>query len=271
MTNDIEDVDNLLDKQDYETMNSLGFASTIKRRWRKLHSTFGGVGLYSFCTEQLIERLNLLLQHYNTGSALSKRLSTSLAYLQLQLGTNECSLDLDYSKWGHLAPLSWVKMLWRTLQVCGFELHLEYDTIPFPRVGDRLIMDLAAERLDDRDKVASISRVRGFLQAIFLSDIVTADGKFLEDFALDPERVLGFPRSTYLFPKECPSPDDWKVWSAFWSSATMQNFEPSSPLGKWCNHSHRRWEWHSGRTGEVLYRDLGDGTFQQHSTGMGRG
>lgn len=69
MTNDMEEISSLLDKQDYKTMSSLGVASTIKTGWRKLHSTFGGIGLYSLLTEQLIERLTLLLQHYQTGSS----------------------------------------------------------------------------------------------------------------------------------------------------------------------------------------------------------
>ena len=96
-------------------------------------------------TEQLIERLNLLLQHYRTYSLLSKKLDTSIAYLQIQLGVNGCPFDLDYRDRHYLAPLSWVKMLWRTLQVMGFELHLEYETIPFPRTGDVLMMDKLRE------------------------------------------------------------------------------------------------------------------------------
>ena len=35
MTNDVEDIDHLLDKRDYKTMNYLGVASSIKAGWRK--------------------------------------------------------------------------------------------------------------------------------------------------------------------------------------------------------------------------------------------
>ena len=167
-------------------MNILGVALTIKTGWRKLHSTFGGIGLYNFVTEQLIERLYLLLQHYRTNSALSKKLDISIAYLQLQLGVNVCPFDLDYEDWHYMAPLSWVKMLWRTLQVTGFELHLEYDEIPFPRAGDILIMDKLRELTgNDRDQLKALARVRGSLSAMFLSDLVTTDGKYLEQFAVD--------------------------------------------------------------------------------------
>ena len=141
MTDDGKAVKKLLDKRNHQMMNVLGVASTIKAGWRKLHSIFGGIGLYNFVTEQLIERLYLLLQHYRTSSLLSKKLDVSIAYLQLQLGVNVCPFDLDYEDWHYMAPLSWVKMLWRTLQVTGFEIHLEYDEIPFPRARDFLIID----------------------------------------------------------------------------------------------------------------------------------
>ena len=127
MTDDIEVVNCFLDKLDYLMMNVLGVCCKIKVGWRKLHLTFGGIGLFNFVTEQLIERLNLLLQNYGTDSVLSNKMDTSLAYLQLQLGVNCCPFDLVYDEWHYMAPLSWMKMLWRTLQVTGVELHLDYD------------------------------------------------------------------------------------------------------------------------------------------------
>ena len=38
----------------------------------------------------------------------------------------------------------------------------------------------------DKEDLFSISRVKGKLEVIFLSDMVTADGKHLETFACDP-------------------------------------------------------------------------------------
>ena len=106
MTNDFAEAEEVLDKTDYQLLNVLGIASTVKKGWQRIHSTFGRFGLFRFATKQLIERLNLLLQHYNTGSSLSKKLDVSLRYLQLQLGTNTCPLDLPYDIWTYLTPLS---------------------------------------------------------------------------------------------------------------------------------------------------------------------
>ena len=90
-------------------------------------------------------------------------------------------MDLNYDDWAYLAPLAWVKLLWRTLQVTGFQLHLKYDELPAPRRGDVVILELAMEAGLDKDDLMSISRVKGKLGVVFLSDMTTADGKHLED------------------------------------------------------------------------------------------
>jgi hypothetical protein len=68
-------------------LNILGVARTITIGLQTLHTTFGGFGLLSVATEQLICRINMLLQHYHTSTNLSRKLEASLRYLQLQLGT----------------------------------------------------------------------------------------------------------------------------------------------------------------------------------------
>ena len=60
ITNDLEEAEKFLDKTDHRMLNVLEIASTVKKRWQRIHLTFGGFGLFSFATGQLIERLNLL-------------------------------------------------------------------------------------------------------------------------------------------------------------------------------------------------------------------
>jgi hypothetical protein len=111
MINDIEEAENALQESNYMMHNILGVACIVTKGPRKLHTTFGGFGLFSIPTEQLICQIYMLLQHYHTSTNLSRKLDASLRNFQLQLGTPHNPLTLDYDKWGHLAPLSWVKML----------------------------------------------------------------------------------------------------------------------------------------------------------------
>ena len=65
MTNGLGKAQEILANLDYKSLPILGIARTIKRGWRRLHTTFVGFGLLNFLTEQLICRLNLLLQHHH--------------------------------------------------------------------------------------------------------------------------------------------------------------------------------------------------------------
>ncbi len=125
MTNDIEEAENALQESDCKMLNTLGLACTVTKGLRKLHTTFGGFGLFSLPTEQLICHMKMLLQHFHTSTSLSRKLNASLRYLQLQLDMPHNPLTLDYDKWGHLAPLSWVKILWRLLHYFNIHLHME--------------------------------------------------------------------------------------------------------------------------------------------------
>ena len=68
MTNDLEEAYMVLDKTDPRMLNVLGILSIVKKGCQHIHSTFGKFGLFSFATKQPTETLNLVLQHYNTGS-----------------------------------------------------------------------------------------------------------------------------------------------------------------------------------------------------------
>ena len=145
---------------------------------------------------------------------MSKTLDASLRYLQSQLGTNSCPLDLPYDTWAHLTPLSWIKMPWRTLKVSGFTVHLKYNIVSVPRRRGFLIMEFATSKRASKEELLSISRIRDLLCAIFMSNIVTADGIYLEGFATARPLSRGH-ASKYKFPNEAPTPGDWTTWIQF--------------------------------------------------------
>ena len=113
-------------------LNVVGVARSVTKGLHCLHTTFGGFGLFNLPIEQLICRVNMLMQHYHTSTNLSWKPDASLRYLQLQLGMPHNPLLLGYDTWGHLAPLLWVKMVWQTLHHFDVHLHMAYPTIALP-------------------------------------------------------------------------------------------------------------------------------------------
>jgi hypothetical protein len=167
---------------------------------------------------------------------LGKKLNTSLRYLQLQLGTPHNPFTLDYERWSHLAPLLWVKMLWRSLHHFDIHLHMSFPTLPSPREQDQVIIKIFLAKDLSPATTSSLSRCRGFLEAIFLLDITTADGRYLEQFVFEPEKITS--RSKCTFPREKPSRKDWDLWFDFWHNFTTTSGKLNVPLGKWVKPTH---------------------------------
>jgi hypothetical protein len=102
-----------------------------------------------------------------------------LAVLATQLGTPHNPLTLDYNKWSHLAPLSWVKILRRALHYFNIHLHMESQPIPLPRDMDQVVMEIMFGKNLATNTIRSLSQCRGALEIIFLLDMTMTDGQYL--------------------------------------------------------------------------------------------
>jgi hypothetical protein len=80
------------------------------------------------------------------------------------------------------------------------------------------------------------------MKAIFLSNIIRADGKYLEHFVFDPG--LASAASKYIFPQEKPTKVDWAIWIDFWHSYTSTGGKLKTPLGNWKDSTHQVWQWY---------------------------
>jgi hypothetical protein len=67
MTNDLESATKLVDNVNYKTLNLLGVMCSATKGLRKIHTTFGGCGLFNLPTEQLISQVNMF---FNTTRSL---------------------------------------------------------------------------------------------------------------------------------------------------------------------------------------------------------
>jgi hypothetical protein len=90
---------------------------------------------------------------------------------------------------------------------------MDFKKIPFPRERDQVIMEIFFAADLSPKAIGSLGQCRGALEAIFLSDVTTADGRYLKNLIFDPGcKNL---KSTYKFPREKPSNKDWSTWFNF--------------------------------------------------------
>jgi hypothetical protein len=137
-------------------------------------------------------------------------------------GCSGCPLNEPFHPMGRLAMDCWLKSFWEVVDRFRLQLVVDYLEIPYPWLNDQLIMQLAICLGFSVDEFDSINRCRLACCCIFLSDLASANGKFL-----DPTRVLEgvnySQSSTYSFLQEHPSDVDWEVWNQFWAQYCMTN------------------------------------------------
>jgi hypothetical protein len=74
---------------------------------------------------------------------------------------------------------------------------------------------------------------------------ISPNGRFLDPLPGQPD-VDYYSSSTYHFPKEKPSLNDWQVWLELWQRYCLPDG------GKWNFRSHRNWEWFYNPASDML-------------------
>ena len=240
LTNDWSSASDCLVSTEFKILPLLGVNRHINTSLRRIHQTFGGVGLLDLAVEQHICRINLFCQHYGSQSTIGKKLLASTHWLQLQIGCTGCPLLEDYDTWGHLAPLSWIKSFWESLHRCPGDIHIDFAGIEPQRSGDATLMSTSNKYGLSPQQLISFNRCRCYGNLLFLSDVSKADGSGLEErfrhSHFEPHT------SSFEFPPEIPSHDDWEVWVSFWRQRELEIF--AHRLGPWHRVPHFCWTWY---------------------------
>ncbi len=118
---------------------------------------------------------------------------------------------------------------------------MESQPIFLPRERDQVVMEIMFGKKLAKNMIRSLSRCRGAIEIIFLSDMTTADGRYLNRFVFDLGGQTS--RSKYKFPQENPTRGDWEVWFNFWHKHTATGDKLHTPHGKWLAPTHRIWRW----------------------------
>jgi len=244
----MDELGKCLRSRDHKILSTLGICRNIPTELRYIPSQYGGFALKSLSSEATAEALNMFLQHYGTDSTLGVYLTATLENLQLELGVTGCPLTYDYSIWEHLATDSWIKSVWERIFHFGIDLQLGYTVLAMPRVNDESIMETCVDEGIRGAELISINRARKRQEALFMSDIVTADGTkidatYLSDWTESAEFELGKHRSQFEFGREAPTTSDWQTWNNYWNR--FCNGSPfltlPSQLGGWRAPSPRIW------------------------------
>ncbi len=185
----------------------------------------------------------MFIQHFEAGTTLAKKFTATLEALQIEIGCIGNPLLENYNDLGVLATACWAKSFWERLHFYQFAIHMEYPTLNLPRCNDALIMTILQRAGYAGEDLTALNQCRIANRMLFLSDITTVCGWYVDCNLLGPMTLWLGPRSSFHFPRELPSSKDWALWKTFWTAFLGAGGLLHIPLGDWLHMSHRIWEW----------------------------
>jgi hypothetical protein len=93
---------------------------------------------------------------------------------------------------------------------------------------------------------------------LFLSDITTSCGRYVDCTLLGPTTYRQGEGSSIGFPRELPSTKDWTLWRTFWIAYAGADGLLHIPLGGWLHRLHRIWEWFYDPLKDQLQHRIGN-------------
>ena len=116
----------------------------------------------------------------------------------------------------HIAPMKWIPSIQEFLHSIDSRMEVEnLPATPLQHEHDRFLMHIALDLYSKPSDLQHLNACRLHLQVTLLSDITTADGKFIRSEVMQSHRPLSN-SAKELFPyQSSPDTAGWNLWHAF--------------------------------------------------------
>ena len=204
-----------------------------------------GLGMVDLYVAQGAANITALLRYADDRKSLTGQLiQTSYQQLLLEMGTNSLPFFSDFSKWKYSVTPSFLTHVWQFCNNKGITIKSPAASFRPRRIGDCLLMEQMYNTTSGKT-LASLNQCRIYLQIIWLSEIVSGDGRRIRRQA-----VLGNREDTaytpFLWPRQNrPSKGAWTEWQQ-WLKTTFgvahgNEIVLGNPLGAWTTDHNSRW------------------------------
>ena len=226
----------------------MGCNRNLPRVYRYAPIEVQGLGLPHIYTMQGVAHIKTVLGKMSKDHRTTTLLIAQLEYLALEMGNMNNIFSLDYATWKPFTSNTWMTSTW---EFCS-KYHIYLDgprVISHPqRENDGLIMEKILEYRQHFTELQLrlINQCRVFLRLMYLSDMVSGDGKVIEEcfvqgkHPVDRETLWKWPY------QHNPSCEAWVQWrralSLTWGvDATNRLCSPR--LGKWRPQRYMNMTW----------------------------
>ena len=236
-----KELDGVLRTKWWQMVPMGGLRRSAPHQIRDTNIGFYGAGCPHVGIECLIAQLNKLLMHYGCTSNNGLKLKISLESMICEMGISEQPLQEDYNAFESWITHSLLKTLWEKCD--RFNIDVQFNDVPIelPREGDNWLMRVFVEAGFGKQELQRLNRVRIHQQVLFLSCIMGASGKHLDEKYLK-RRPTQEQWSKLNFPKENPPRKDFKLWKEALHSIVTAEGLPDR-LGRYLHDNCKKWEW----------------------------
>ena len=188
-----------------------GIIRSAPKAIRQADKGFYGAGCPHLGVESLVEQLNKLLIHYGCRTRVGLKMQLSLELPTLEMGISSQPLQESYKRYGPWIMDGWFKSLWEKVDMSGITVEVCNILLLQPRKRDNWMMMELKRKGHSTEDLRQLNRVRVHQQVLFLSDVLGASGKSLDNKYLK-QKGMGEQWSTFWFPKENPPSKDFRLW-----------------------------------------------------------
>jgi hypothetical protein len=149
--------------------------------------------------------------HYGCSSTIGEKLKISYNQLVIELGLSVQPFQESLATYKEHVTWSWVVSIWKKCDIYGVKISMNDIPIELTRERDKWMMWEFVRVGYKGEELRRLNRVRLYQMVIFLSDVLGASGRCLDERYLR-KRPAGEKWSTLKFPKEKPSLADFRLW-----------------------------------------------------------
>ena len=221
-------------------------------------------------TEQGITQIYSLMTSLRAEGVPRKLALITLTWAQLLAGTQQPVLSNVTTTLPHLASMKWIPSICKFLHCVGGSMEVKnLPTTPLQHEHDRFLMDIALDLYSKPSNLQHLNTCRLHLQVTLLSDITTADGKFIRSEVMQSHRPLSNSANELFRYQSSPDTAGWNLWHAFLIHLTRSpTHSLIQPLRRWLHSSHaliRKWQSYIDLSTDIVYFRKQD-TFEVYET-----
>ena len=207
-----------------------------------------GLGLPHIYSMQGIAHIKIILSKIAKDERIGTLLLSQMEYLGLEIGNMTNIFDLQYAEWKVFATSTWITSTWEFCDKYNIQLDGPRGYSTLQRINDVLVMEkvLEVKKHFSEVELVLINQCRIYLNVMYLSDMVSGDGKMIEECFI--QGCLPVDRtSQWKWPfQNKPSVHAWTQWrralALIWKvDASNRSCNPK--LGKWRPQKYLNMQW----------------------------